>query len=119
MDIDKFKKDLEQFTGTEQYYKLGLYETLATDGVLFFCQQAEAFWLFDEIAHFVKHKTKEPFVVADVISWDTDNGHLATIKFTDGNDNELGGKIIDFTDLPVGEWKFFVQDNVCMLPSEY
>lgn len=120
---NQFKKDLEQFYGTINYYKLGYYPVYATDGVEYFCRTAEAYWLFDEIAHFICHKTKEPFVVAIITVNNTDNGRCAVLKYEDGNCNEIGGKVIDYTDLPVGEWKLWAsnhpEEKVVMLPSEY
>ena len=62
MNSEQLKETLQQFIGTEYYHRLGLYKTLATDGMFYFCETAEAFWLFDEIANFVTYKTKEPFV---------------------------------------------------------
>jgi hypothetical protein len=123
LNSEELKRDMQQFTGTMEYHKLGYYPVYATDGVAWFCDNAECYWLFDEMADFVCHKTKEIFVVADIKCHNTKNGHCATIKFTDGNYNELGGKVIDWTDLPVGEWKFFIsnypEQKVIMLPSEY
>ena len=120
---NQFKKDLEQFIGTLEYHRLSYYPVLATDGVAYFCQKAECYWLFDEISHFVCHKTNEPFVVAKINAYDTENGRCAVLKFEDGNNNELGGKVIDYTDLPVGEWILWAsnhpEEKVVMLPSEY
>lgn len=122
-NINQFKLDLEQFTGTMEYHKLSYYPTLATDGVAYFCTQAECFWLFDEISDFVCYKTKEPFVVVKINTYNTENGRCAVLAFEDGNDNKIGGKVIDYTDMPVGEWTFWVsnypEEKVVMLPSEY
>ena len=115
MNSEQLKENLEQFIGTEHYHKLGVYKTLATDGVFYFCKTAEAFWLFDEIAHFVTYKTEEPFVTVIAES----NGRKGRITFEDGNCNKIGSKELDYTDLPEGKWKFFVVDNIVMLPSEY
>lgn len=115
MNSEQLKETLQQFIGTEYYHRLGLYKTLATDGVFYFCETAEAFWLFDEIAQFVTYKTKEPFVTVIAES----DGRKGRITFEDGNYNKIGSKELDYTDLPKGKWKFFVVDNVVMLPSEY
>ena len=115
MNIEQFKRDLNQFIGTMEYHRLGLYNQVATDGVLYFCEQAEAFWLFDEISDFITFKTKEPFVTVIAES----DGRKGRITFEDGNCNKIGSKELDYTDLPKGKWKFFVTDNVVMLPSEY
>jgi hypothetical protein len=123
LSSEDLKLDLKQFIGTTAYHKLSIYNVYATDGVAYFCDNAECYWLFDEMSDFITRKTNEVFVVADINCYNTQNGHCATIKFTDGNYNELGGKVIDWTDLPVGEWKFFIsnypEQKIIMLPSEY
>lgn len=114
--------DLKQFTGTMAYHKLSLFPVLATDGVAYFCEKAGAYWLFDEMAAFaVTHKDEEFIVVTVQV-----NGCVATIRYDDGNYKDIGGKVIDYTDLPTNpdnEWKFFISnyptEKIIMLPSEY
>ena len=115
MNSEQLQQDLQQFIGTEYYHRLGLYTILATDGVRYFCEKAEAFWLFDEIADFITNDTEEPFVC--VIAESKNN--KGKITFEDGNCNKLKTKDIPYTDLPEGTWKFFVTDCIVMLPSEY
>lgn len=122
-EINSFKISLKEFTGTIEYHKLGYYPVLATDGVAYFCRQAEAYWLFDEMSDFVCYKTNEPFVVANIKCEKAIRKNSAVITYEDGNYNKLGEKIILYTDLPNGEWKFFISNHpsqkVIMLPSEY
>ncbi len=43
--------DLGQFTGTEHYYRHGLFRNVVyTDGVQFLAEEAAAYWLIDAIA---------------------------------------------------------------------
>lgn len=111
-------KELEQFIGTEQYHRLTLFPLLATDGVAYLAEKAKAFWLIDKIASMI-YTIDEHFMVAKVQSYNTKNGYICKIIIEDGNYNELNASIIDYTDLPTGDYKFFITDNVIMLPSEY
>lgn len=116
MESNKLKQELEQFTGTEKYHKLTIFNLLATDGVAFFVDKAEAFWLIDDIACIKDLNLKnENFIVVKAIS----KNNIGNVIYEDGNYNKLHEMKYDYTDLPEGEWKFFIQNNVIMLPSEY
>lgn len=122
ISMTEFKDGLNQFYGTEMYHKLNYYNVYATDGVAWFCENAECYWLFDEMCEWCfKHKD-EPFIVVKVSVAPTDDLHTATINVEDGNCNDIDGKVLQ-TDMPVGEWKFFIsnypEQKVIMLPSEY
>lgn len=44
------KSDLEQFTGTQQWYRHPIVKnTLYTDGIKYLAERAGAYWLIDEI----------------------------------------------------------------------
>ena len=43
----------------------------------------------------------------------------ADIRVSDGNDAVLFKRHIHFTDAPAGTWRFYLTDNVVLLPSEY
>lgn len=113
------KDDLEQFTGTTEYHKLSIFPVLATDGTAYFCEKAEAYWLFDKMAAITMQHPEQAFIVCEVNSKD----NKCTIKFQDGNYNYFCEKKIPYTDLPEGEWDFFISNlpnqKVILLPSEY
>ena len=44
---------------------------------------------------------------------------IADIRVSDGNDAVLFKRHIHFTDAPEGLWRFYLTDNVLLLPSEY
>jgi len=111
--------DLDQFTGTETWTRHGLNRNmLCTDGVMYFAENAGngAFWFLDIVATelMMLHK-KEPCLVITLASKDG----KATITADDGNDRVLYTREIEYTDCPPGDWKFYLVDNVLLLPSEY
>lgn len=110
------RADLSHFTGSEKWYRHVLQKSfLYTEGVQFFCEQAGAYWFLDILATEVfPLQMNAPFLVIEL--------HVASngkIQVTDGNDQKVWSKHIPFTDAPQGVWRFFLTDNVCMLPSEY
>ena len=116
MNKEEFENDLGHFTGTFQYHKLTMFPLLATDGVAYFADKAEAFWLINDIACVLQTKLKnEAFVVIKAKS----ENNKAIVEYTDGDYNHLYKQEYDYTDLIPGEWKVFTYNNVIMLPSEY
>jgi len=111
--------DLTSFTGSEHWYRYPLNKAiLYTDGVAYFAETAGAYWLFDIIA-------TQPEILSTmrdglaVIELRVDKDNLAVLTCEDGNYNIGYTRIIDYTDTPVGLWKFFFTDNTILLPSEY
>ena len=113
---------LNQFIGTEHYHYTDRYNWLVyTDGVKFFLDKAGrdgAYWLVEWFGSFLRNLRKQhSFMVIElVVSYDD-----STFKFlvTDGNENELFKRNGDYTDMQKGYWKFFMQNGVLMLPTEY
>ncbi len=114
------RADLAQFTGSEQWYRHGLVRNiLFTDGVKFLADGASAYWLIDEIA---LAQRCVPAVVAEGFQlWrlKVNADRTATLVCEDGDCREVLRKEIEFTDFPLDEIKFYVTDNVILLPSEY
>lgn len=115
MNTEQLQHELRHFTGTEHYH-LHPFNLLMTDGAKYFADKAGAYWLMDIIATQpeIREQAKE-FAAVDLIVADSEADLIAT----DGNDNEVYRRHIDFTDCPDGTWRFFVIDNVVLLPSEY
>lgn len=113
------EQDLNQFTGTDQWYRHGLVpKMLYTDGVRYFAENAGggAYWFLDIVAtELFQLQSKVGFVVitADVAE------SKAQLYADDGNDNVIWQREIEYTDMPTGKWKFYLTDNVLLLPSEY
>lgn len=111
----ELKANLEQFYGTENYFTNPLVKYKYTDGVKYFAENAGAYWLLQEINGLYVKLGSPSFLNIVVKS----NKKKADIIVDDGNDKVLTKKHIGFTDLPEGEWQFFLTDNVLMIPSEY
>jgi len=109
--------DLSGFIGTSAYHRSSLFSTMVhTDGVESFCNQAHAYWFLDICATEIHPLLeREYFLVIKLI---VVNG-TAQIDVTDGDDNPVLLKEIEFTDCPQGVYDFFLTDNVLMLTSEY
>lgn len=107
--------NLAQFTGTLNWYKNPLLSYRYTDGVKYFAEYAECYWLLQEINALWKRRGNESFFDITVKSKE----HTADIVVEDGNGNPLLTRKIPFTDLPEGDWKFYLTDHILMLPSEY
>lgn len=106
------QSDLDQFTGTENYYK-SAFGLLYTDGIAFMAEKAGAYWLIDAIAsyhrkeHFQVWTLRRSFSVGTlVMREDTDAPVLVRQR-------------IHYTDFPLVQIKLYVVDGVLMLPSEY
>lgn len=127
MNTQELKAALANYYGSETFYRHTLNRRMTyTEGVQAFAEYASAYWFLDiaatELFALLKVKSTCPHaprgedflsVVLHV------EGTKAKITADDGNGNVLFTKLIDYTDCPEGEWKFFFVGNVLMLPSEY
>jgi hypothetical protein len=113
--------DLSGFNGTLYYHRTSLFSPLVhTDGVESFASQAHAYWFLDICSTEIYELLNREYflsIVMDVM--EGLNGNYATIIVNDGDDNPMLTKVINYTDCPVGSYKFFMTDNVLMLTSEY
>ena len=109
--------DLDNFTGTENWYRHNLmHDTVYTDGVKYFADQAGAYWFLDIMAtELFELQQDNPFISVEM----TVKDQAALITATDGNETTIWDKKISFTDCPEGTYKFFMIDNVFLLRSEY
>lgn len=115
-EIEKIKAQLQQFTGTENYYKhfTGI---RYTDGVLFLAEELNCFWFLDIIASY-QHKLRDvPFQIWKV-QVNKDNTGLVTMR----EDSDQPIKIrqeLKYTDFPLDEYEVYCIDGVILLKSEY
>lgn len=113
----RLRADLSAFIGTENWHRHALNKMmLLTDGVVYFAETAGCWWFLDIVATEVFNKqASQAFLVID---FDVASDK-ADICVSDGNDNQLYRRRINFTDAPAGNWRFYLTDNVMLLPSEY
>ncbi len=121
MNSDELRACLTQNTGTEYWYEHSVNKSLTyTDGVKAFAAEAGeqgAFWFIDLIAlKYFSLLQKSEFLL---IKLAVGNDNKALLSVDDGNENILAQARINFTDVQEGEWKFYLTNNVLLLPSEY
>lgn len=119
MNKHELEVGLGDFYGTDEWYRHALNrQMLYTDGVKFFAENAGggAYWFLDIVAtELFRHQVDQPFQHIRM----TVGAAKARITADDGNGNYFWEKLIDYTDCPDGEWRFYLTDNVLLLPSEY
>jgi hypothetical protein len=118
--------DFDAFTGSLNHYshKLPMTPELRlTDGTKAFAEKMGAYWLMDTVAtEFLPLLSEEDYIIFITVTVDDNNG--AVIVGTDGDKGDgpvtLHTRNVEYTDLPTSSsFKFYLQDGVLMLPSEY
>ena len=107
--------ELQQYYGTEKYYRLNFTPIVATDGVKAFADKGGAYWAVDEMCVRAV-QLRQPFLAVTITS---KKNSKAIITYEDGNGNQLKQDKVPWTDLEAGTYEFFITDNVIMLTSEY
>lgn len=114
------EQELSQFTGSECLYKHPLVRRVRyTDGVRFVAERGGAYWLIDEIAlvQFSDQRLLDEAFQQWVLSVARDR--RAVLRCGDGNGKRLYEKVIEYTDYPLSQIKFYVCEGIILLPSEY
>jgi len=122
--ITDLRTNLQQFCGTERFFKLPLIQTRFTDGVHYLAQKAECFWLITDASVIAKSLIdKSYFITVDFKRLSEEERKLrgceAIITYGDGNDTILETHRYSVTDFPLDEIRLYFVDNTLMLPSEY
>jgi hypothetical protein len=113
---NQIKEELNQFCGTEHYYK-HLFGIVYTDGIRFLAEECQCYWLIDLVASYqsdVKVKKEEFQVYKLTVNPD----HSAIVEITDGNYNIIAQQFVEFTDFPLDEITLWCSNQVLYLPSE-
>jgi hypothetical protein len=114
------KEDLNQFSGSEQWYRHPINrKVLYTDGAQHVAEAGGAYWLLDEIALTQpsdKHVAAEEFQVWKLA---VRPDRTATLTCEDGNYHVVFTKEIEYTDFPLDEITLWFANNTIYLPSEH
>lgn len=120
LNVNEFRSELANFYGSETVYRHGLNRNvLYTEGVKFFAEKAECYWLLDIIATepAILKQMKEGGTIIWLTVRDNNQGHICAAS--DSDEPHVFERHLHFTDAPEGAWKFYFFNNVIMLPSEY
>ena len=110
------KDTLEQFTGTEQWYR-HLSGYLYTDGVRYVAQEGGAYWLIDKIL--LTTSVKEDLQEFGAWKLTVNEDKSAILVCEDGNYHELYSEEIDWTDFSLDTIELWFENGVLILPSEH
>jgi len=123
------EQKLSMCTGTECYYEHKVFGVSFkfTDGIKLLADEGKAYWLIDAILSYqtAEFRTKNPFQVWKLIpnKLSAKNPDGCTLKCEDGNGSHVKLQRIPFTDFPFNQFteppKFFFQNDVLFVPSEY
>lgn len=111
--------DLDQFTGSEHWYRHSLCPAIIyTDGAAYVAEAGGAYWLLDAIvSHQCERSVRnEPF---QVWTLDVADDRSATLCCKDGDGYVVAVQKIAFTDFPLPRIELWLQNDVIFLPSEY
>lgn len=125
IDVEALQQGLDQFTGTEGYYRLhrDIFPNIVlTDGAKYLGEKAGATWLLTAIAtHMPMVRPGEWFVVCKLV---VASNRSATLTIQSDDPGHIYARQqIPFTDFPLAEIKLYAARAgdgwVIMLPSEY
>lgn len=115
--------DLDQFTGTCNYYRnfLGL---KYTDGVKYVADKAGAYRLIDAVAsHQIDPKIRRNQRLQEFQLWtlkvDLAKHSCVLTCQSDSDEPCVVKQVIEYTDFPLAEIRFYVEGGVMLLPSEH
>lgn len=119
--------ELNQFTGSEQFFKhWGNKKLIYTEGMQYLANKLNCYWLIEEIAFVILPRLlKNHLDYFYCIQFFVENDCSAIITIDDGNGNIHFNHKIKWTDFPtIGETvKFYLCDSgshyCLMLPGEY
>ena len=112
--------DLQQFTGSETWYRHALVrDVLYTDGAQFLAERAGAYWLLDEIALAQRASPKVAAEAFQVWTLTVADDASAMLTCGDGNGETVLAKPIAFTDFPLNKVTLYFCNQTILLPSEY
>lgn len=112
---------LEEFIGSSVFYQHQSNLTY-TEGVKYVADNGKAYWLIDAIASYQKDSriTEDP-MLQGIQFWklQVNEDQSAVLTCERDADDIAISQFIEFTNFPLKEIRFYLTNNVLMLPSEY
>lgn len=123
------KEDLEQFTGSTQWYKHWTGRLIYTEGVHYVAEhggQHGAYWLVDAIASWQTHKRiRSNPLLQEFQLWtlkvkEKDGRRSAVLTMqADSDQGSIIRQRIELTDFELDELTLYVEGDTLLLPSEH
>jgi len=122
MTPQQIQDGFRNFYGTEHYHRITTFGGLvATDGVAWLAENAECYWLTDDIGIYqMDRKIRGNPELQEMQVWKlTVKDSVGTLTCEDGNENVVLKKRIPYTDFPLPEIVIWIMNKVMLLPSEH
>jgi hypothetical protein len=125
---DEFLSELNQFTGTENYYKFSiLFKQQLTDGIKFLCEKLKCYWLMDivgSVSHLKAIQENESFILWKFKKIGKGFNIKAYSDFNKDDENFNKEHLLYsqdglYTDFPLNEFEFYECNKIILLKSEY
>lgn len=117
---EEFTNNLEQFIGSMHFYPIAFTPLIFTDGIRYFAETCECFWLVDLIGYglYKVHKQLGTLFI------DIEVNKRHTVHITARQDSGMPvifeKKQKDICKvIPIGTYKFYLMNGTLLLPSEY
>lgn len=119
MTEQEILNELEQNTGTQDYYKIPFSDYVYTDGINDLINKCSCYWLISDTAILLSNKTalQKPFLILN-IKVNSDKTAIITLK-EDSDLKPIYEKVYSYTDFNLKEYEFYIIDKVFLLKSEY
>lgn len=109
-------KELDSFCGTENFYSTVGLKLSYTDGVKYLAEKCKAYWLITDINAVVGTILKHHEIIFIQL---TKVNKIATVMYTDGNENILFSQSYTYTDFILDSINLMYQNKVLCLFSEW
>ncbi|MBO7732197.1 MAG: hypothetical protein J6S67_06585 [Methanobrevibacter sp.] len=120
---EQLKSELANFYCSESYYKANIFSNIViTEGVRYFCDICSCYWLLDEAIIYALRELGKKYSFLIVEFKVTNKRGTTYIEVKEDSNTELlfRRRTKDLLHkIPIGEYKFYLIDNVMLLPSEY
>ena len=123
LTYEELHSELNNFYGSMAYYKANIFSNIViTEGVRYFCDICECYWLLDEAIIYALRELSKKYSFLIVEFKVTNKRGTTYIEVKEDSNTELLFKRRTkdlLNKIPIGEYKFYLIDNVMLLPSEY
>lgn len=120
LSYEEFNRKLNTFIGSEQFFRPSIPPIIITEGVKYFADTCECYWLLDDLTiNLFKLHQQLGYLFIDI---EVNKRHTVHITVREDKDMPIvyDKKIRDLCKLiPVGNYKIWLMNNVLLLPSEY
>lgn len=120
LSYEVFSSNLDQFIGSMEFYRLGLVPIVATEGIKYFADTCQCYWLLDLITiNLYRLHQQLGYLFIDI---EVNKRH--TVHITVRQDKDMPvvfeKKQKDICEIiPVGKYQFYLMNNTLLLPNEY